>query len=155
MGGITSKREKKDLLLLLKFCILIRMYLINFLDVPHSSVGVEIAVVLVVVHWECHFSVRVKRKLSNTKKNIKFIKLLDLFLAQVPVRELLEYHTLLLVAQHIAMNVYQRRVVLDSVASVDSHPGNSSSGCTISLTAHFRLHHRYRVLVKIKRGKCI
>lgn len=155
MGGITLRREKKDLLLLLKFRILIRMDLINFLDVPHSSVGVEIAVVLVAVHWECHFSVRIERKLSNKIMQTREIKLLDLFLALVPVRVLLVYHSPLLVVQHIVMNVYQRRAVLDSVASVDSHPGNSSSGCTISLMAHFRLHHRYRVLVKIKRGNCI
>lgn len=53
MGGITRRGEKKDLLLLRR-CVLIRMDLINFLDVPHSSAVVEIAVVLVAERWEYH-----------------------------------------------------------------------------------------------------
>jgi hypothetical protein len=82
------------------------------------------------------------------------LKLLDLIPAPILVRVSLEYRIPQLVAQHIAMSAYQRRAELDSVASVDSHPGNSSSGCTISLMAHFRLHHRYRAL-EDGRGKCI
>lgn len=73
-------------------------------------------------------------------------KLLDLPLARLPVRVLVECRTRRLVERRISMSAYQRQVVPDSAASGDSLPGNSSSGCTISLMAHFRLHHRYRAL---------
>lgn len=74
------------------------------------------------------------------------MKLLDLVLALVPVRALPEYHSLQLEAQRIVRNVCRRRAELDNVGDGDILPDNSSSGCKISLMAHFRLHLRYRVL---------
>lgn len=65
---------------------MIRMDLINFLDVPHSSAVVEIAVVLVTEDWEYHFPKKRDKKLSNDiMQTISEIKLLDLVLALVPV----------------------------------------------------------------------
>lgn len=64
--------KRKDLLLL-PSCVVIRTNLINFLDVPHSSAVVEIAVVLVAVHWEYHSSAKREKDSQMTlcKQEIK------------------------------------------------------------------------------------
>lgn len=64
--------------------------------------------------------------------------------------ELREYRTQTSVERHIAANAYQIPALLGIFADEDIRPGNSNSGCMISLMAHFRLHHHYKELQKSK-----
>lgn len=59
---------------------------------------------------------------------------------------LVEYHSLPLAVRRNAMNACQRPTLLGIFEVEDILPGSSSSGCMISLMAHFRLHLRYKEL---------